>query len=171
MTRAVDSAVEEIEAPVVVVGLADPDDRAVLEVGFDLAARLHGRLESMRVDAVPAPSAAVVVPAAGDPAVRPAADESSDWVADMCAQAAADVAPDTVDWIARHGSGDAGGALADLALEVGAYCVVVGSRGDGPVAGLGRLFRPSVSRAVLRERVVPVVVVPSNLDGPHTDTR
>ncbi|WP_019873451.1 universal stress protein [Sporichthya polymorpha] len=66
--------------------------------------------------------------------------------------------------LVSHGTRRTGHALAELAAETDAYCVVVGSRGESFWASLGRFFRPSVSRSVLRERVTPVLVIPSELD-------
>lgn len=69
-----------------------------------------------------------------------------------------------VDWQFHSAVGDPGQVLGDLAEELDAYCVVVGSRGEGFAAFMERLLRPSVSQELIRHRHRPVLVV-----SPHHD--
>lgn len=64
-----------------------------------------------------------------------------------------------VTWEVHTAVGDPADALLDLAAAVRAYCIVVGSRGEGFGAFLSRLVRPSISRAVLRDSPTRVLVV------------
>lgn len=162
----------------VVAGLHDPDSgRPVLAQALDLAARLNGELIVAHVEEIPL-AAGLGLPAsgmAGPPAVPLAQEQAAAelelerideavWVQKLCAEVAGELGLEDVPWSHRSGLGEAGRALAELADEVDAYCVVVGSRGEGMLAALGRWFRPSVSRSVLRARCVPVLVVPSPED-------
>jgi len=58
--------------------------------------------------------------------------------------------------------GDPAESLIDAAMSEGADLIVLGSHGRGPI---GRLFLGSVSRQVLRDAPVPVVVVPRSEHG------
>lgn len=164
--------------PTIVVGLHDADTgRLVLTQAMDLAARLSGQLVVVHVEEMPI-AAGVGLPASGmaGPPVVPApvepvqgAEDADRWLRDMQAEVAKDLDVDAVPCTFQRAQGDPGHALAELAEETGAYCVVVGSRGEGVWAALGRLFRPSVSRSVLRERTIPVLVVPSAFDDTSGD--
>lgn len=161
----------------VVTGVSDPGTgRAVLAQALDLAARMGGDLIIAHVEEIPV-AAGGMLPASGmaGPPVAPiptpeavevAADRTAeeDWVHSLRAEVAAELGLEHVACTHRHGVGDPGRVLADLAHEADAYCVVVGSRGEGIWAALGRMFRPSVSRSALRDQRVPVLVVPSNFE-------
>lgn len=164
--------------PTIVVGLHDVDTgRPVLTQAMDLASRLGGQLVVAHVEEMPI-SADVGLPAsgmAGPPVVPTAVDAPTPvegaaanddrWLRDLQADIARDLDLESVPCAYRRGVGDPGHALAELAAETDAYCVVVGSRGEGFLASVGRFFRPSVSRSVLQERRTPVLVVPSTFDG------
>lgn len=160
----------------VVAGVQDPESGpAVIAQALDLAARLRARLVVAHVEEVPV-AAGIGLPASGmagppalplSPAEVEAATDGSDdsWVHDLLDRVKTDLKLGAVPCTYRHGAGDPGRVLAELAEEADAYCVVVGSRGEGFLAAIGRWFRPSVSRSVLRERSVPVLVVPSSADA------
>lgn len=157
---------------VVVTGVADADTaRPVLAQAFDLAHRINGSLVVTHV-VEPAVPAAAALPASGmaGPPVVPAeavqtqavarANTQEQWVRQVVSDVAAEPGLSDVPWSYRSAVGDPGHTLAELATDLQAYCIVVGSRGQGLRATLTRLVRPSVSRAVLRARHAPVLVVP-----------
>lgn len=156
----------------IVAGVQEPESgQLVLAQALDLAARLDGRVVVAHVEEIPI-AAGVGMPAsgmAGPPVLLPPEEAVSDeqreaeqsWVHELCEQVAAERDLREVPCSFRHAAGDPGRVLAELAEEADAYCVVVGSRGEGVLAAIGRWFRPSVSRSVLRENCVPVLVVPS----------
>jgi nucleotide-binding universal stress UspA family protein len=146
----------------VVSGIGREADRAVLRAAMDLAARLRVQLVVVHVDTgghvymgLPAAGMAgpPVVPA--EPPIQP-----PPRIQEMTASVAADLGCQEMPVSMRSGHGDPALVLGDVADEVGAYCIVVGSRGEGAKAVLSRMLRPSVSRGVLRERRVPVVIIP-----------
>ncbi len=158
--------------PVVVVGVGDAQaDRHVLVQAFDLAIRLDATLLVAHVEEPPVPATGAVLPASGmagpaflptSPGAPPSGEhthEPDEWVPRL----ADDVATEcgfSGGWTYRAALGEPGHTLADLAVDVDAYCLAVGSRGESVRAALSRLLRPSVSRSVLRARAVPVLVVP-----------
>lgn len=166
--------------PTVLAGIADrTSGGSVLAQALDLAARLQGTLIVTHVTE-PLPAGAAL-PAAGmaGPAVLPLdpeqarlteqarLDEEEAWIRSLHDEVAVEPELAAVPWTYQAASGDPGHTLVDLAAQLGAYCVVVGSRGEGVRAMLSRLVRPSVSHAVISERQVPVLVVP--LDPPASD--
>lgn len=165
----------------VVAGVQDAESgRLVLAQALDLAARLKAQVVIAHVETVPL-AAGVGLPAsgmAGPPAmplpeqVEYAGEAGSDdtWVRDLRRQVAADLDLDEVPCTYHRAVGDPGRALAEVAEDTDAYCVVVGSRGEGILAAIGRWFRPSVSRSVLREIAIPVLVVPSSADEPDGES-
>lgn len=162
----------------VVAGVQDAESgRLVLAQALDLAARLKAQVVVAHVEEVPL-AAGVGLPAsgmAGPPAIPlqeqvgygGSVDSDDTWVRELRRQVAEDLNLDDVPCTYRQGVGDPGRVLAELAEETDAYCVVVGSRGEGLLAGIARWFRPSVSRSVLREISIPVLVVPSSADEPE----
>ena len=168
--------------PVVVAGLADEDSaRPVLAQALDLTNRLKGTLVVTHVGLPPVPADAVLpasgmaggafVPVEGEVEEdRAARDEQAhlheQWVRGVVGEVAAECNLSGVPWSYRPSFGDPGHTLAEIAANLGAYCVVVGSRGEGIRATLARLARPSVSRSVLRAREVPVLVVPHEMPSP-----
>ena len=167
----------------IVVGIQEPESgRVVLAQALDLASRLDARIVVAHVEEVPI-AAGVGLPAPGlwgPPVIAPAADadvgddpagHEKSWVHALGEQVASDLGLVDVPCTYRRGAGDPAHVLAELAAETEAYCIVVGSRGEGLVAAIGRWFRPSVSRSVLREHPTPVLVVPSSAevpDGAHS---
>jgi nucleotide-binding universal stress UspA family protein len=67
-----------------------------------------------------------------------------------------------VKWAFHTREGDPGSVLAELAEDTDAYCIVVGTRGEGVAATLNRLIRPSVSHALIQHCPRPVLVVSVN---------
>lgn len=59
--------------------------------------------------------------------------------------------------------------LADMAEAVDAYCLVLGTRGEGVGAFLERLLRPSVSHAVIGRQHRPVLLVTDAGGRPAAD--
>lgn len=80
-------------------------------------------------------------------------------VSDLRAQARDQLRGAGSDWTFHTRQGDPGRVLAELAEELDAYCIVIGTRGEGFKAFLQRLTHPSVSHAVIRDRHRPVLVV------------
>lgn len=158
--------------PVVVTGVAEEESaRCVLAQALDLTHRINGSLVVTHVvePAIPAAAPLPVSGMAGPPVVpveaaqvqtAARADAPEQWVRQVVNDVAADHGLSDVPWSYRPAVGDPGHTLADLANDLQAYCIVVGSRGEGLRATLTRLVRPSTSRAVLRARHTPVLVVP-----------
>ncbi len=174
---------EESQQPVVLVGIADDEsDAPVLAQALDLTARLHGTMLVTHVADPPLPvdaalpasgmaGAAVVLvdPRQAQQAEQTRRQEEEARIRQMHDEVAAELGLADVAWSYRSVSGDPGHALIDLAGQVNAYCVVVGSRGEGVRATLARLVRPSVSHTVIGEREVPVLVVPHGVTPVATD--
>lgn len=63
------------------------------------------------------------------------------------------------DWTFHARRGEPGTTLTSIAEDLNAYCIVIGAPGDGMKAFFDRIFRPSVSRALIRHPHRPVLVV------------
>jgi nucleotide-binding universal stress UspA family protein len=72
-----------------------------------------------------------------------------------------------MDWTFHARDGDPATVLSDIAADTDAYCIVVGTRGEGVGATLTRLIRPSVSHALIRRRQRPVLVVSVDEEQQH----
>lgn len=145
----------------VVVGIESlPEDRAVLHRAANLARRLGGSLDVFHAAGVP--DAVPVSGLAGPPitAPPPGVDVFAEQGA-ACRAAVAEELPhdEAPPWDVHVAAGEALGLL-ELAEEVDAYCLVVGTRGEGLGAFLGRLADPSVSHALIRDGSRPVMIVP-----------
>lgn len=64
-----------------------------------------------------------------------------------------------VPWSVHVREGRPSDVLAEMADDVDAYCLVVGTRGEGVAAFLERLLRPSVSHALVGRQHRPVLLV------------
>lgn len=174
MTAAAEVSAETKAGRAVVVGVQDPESgRPVIAQGIDLAGCLGGELIVAHVEDFPRP-ARTGHPAPGleGPPVVPVAEvteqrvegdpvaEEDAWLPALGAQVAAELGLEGVPRTYRRAHGDPGRVLTELAAETDAYCVIVGSRGEGVWDALTRMVRPSVSRSVIRDRSVPVLVVP-----------
>lgn len=162
----------------VVVGVQDPESGApVIAQGIDLAACLAGEVIVAHVQDFPMPAQeGYPAPGLEGPPLAPVASihesfteddpgaAEDAWVPALGAQVAAEMGLEDVPRTYRRASGDPSQVLTQLATETDAYCVVVGSRGEGAWATLSRMVRPSVSRSLIRERSVPVLVVPSDAE-------
>jgi nucleotide-binding universal stress UspA family protein len=133
----------------------------------DLAQRLDAHLHVAHVVAFhagiavpvgPAPAVPMSPMSVGDPSVDARECEHAN---DLTAK---HLAGHPGGWDFHSAVGDPGQVLGDLAEELDAYCVVVGSRGAGFAAFMERLLRPSVSQELIRHRHRPVLVV-----SPHHD--
>lgn len=101
----------------------------------------------------PAKIAAVAAPSSIDPnAAISAAEEAA---TEILASAAAKVSGSGVNVKTQLLEGDAVEAVLDLATQVGADLIVVGSHGRG---GLSRALLGSVAEGILRKSTIPVLV-------------
>lgn len=147
----------------VVVGVDGlPAGWAALRQAADLARRLGVRLEVVHIVSA-AETVGMVPPGLGarpvqlsTPQERVAHDESAQR---LHAEVEHVLGGHGQDWSfhIRHGEPEA--TLSAFAEECDAYCIVIGAPGDGMKAFLDRIFRSSVSRAMIRQPDRPVLVV------------
>ena len=135
----------------------------VLRQAGDLARRLGARLDIVHVVdlrdlATVVPAGLGAIPPTGSlPEQRAAIDDRRQ---NLMQEAERELREFQVEWECHTREGDPGTALSELAEELDAYCVVVGTRGEGFATFLERLVHPSVSRALIRGAHRPVLVVP-----------
>lgn len=137
----------------------------VLSAAADLAARLTAHLDVAHVRplfgpnlaGVPAglgglpPGPAVELPLAAEPGEL---ERLREWIS-------TELKDSNVAWSLHVREGDPAHVLGDLAESLDAYCIVVGTRGEGVRAFLERMIRPSVSHALIRDQRRPLLVVSS----------
>ena len=145
----------------------DPGGWTVLRQAADLARRLGAHLDVAHVNgfgdgtAVSDLGGAVPVLPTGiaDPRVILAVPATGPAGQDQRARVENELAGYGVAWTFHSRDGDPWQVLAELAEQLDAYCVVVGSRGEGIGAFLHRLLRPSVSHTLIAHQHRPVLVV------------
>jgi nucleotide-binding universal stress UspA family protein len=149
----------------IVVGVESAREaRGVLTHAADLARRLGAHLHVVH-------AVFVEIPASGLAGAPIAVDGSAGELATLEAQECADAAAEILDalapsaWSFHAVEGNGAGVLLEVADRLDAYCVVVGSRGEGIGAFLERLVHPSVSHTVIGNSPRPVFVVSRKLDG------
>lgn len=140
-----------------------PSGQAALRHAADLAGKMRAHLDVVYVldlwDVAGAGAAAAMplaVPLGVDARSVAAAPEVRRERAQVETELAA--ARDLL-WTFHARAGDPAQALCDMAESIDAYCIVVGSRGEGFVPFFERLLRPSVSHAVIHRQHRPVLVV------------
>jgi nucleotide-binding universal stress UspA family protein len=141
------------DSPTVVCGVDDSDRaQAVVACADMLASLLQARLIVAYVGPPPHWPGMAAVPGAAAEFQRIETEEAEAMLAGVLADTRTSSPTEL-----RVGFGDAAGTLADLADEVDAEFLVVGSRGRGPAIAsvLG-----SVSAKLIRSSRTPVVVVP-----------
>lgn len=149
----------------VLVGVdGQPAGWAALRQAADLARRLGAHLDVVHIFSLDEiETAGAVPPAFESPPTMVETPEMSETMAraraDLQARIEDQLRGAGLDWVLHSRQGDPGRVLAELAAELDAYCVVVGTRGEGVKAFLQRLAEPSVSHAVIREHHRPVLVV------------
>lgn len=170
MTAAVSGSsgapMEKSAALPVVVALDEPPEASeVLCRAADLARRLSTHLHVAHVRDLLAPNLLGVPAGLGGlppPATHLAMDVEAAESDRVRESIAGELAGSGVDWTLHVGEGDPARIVAELADSVEAYCIVLGSRGEGFGAFLERLVRPSVTHALIRDQRRPVVVIPSD---------
>ena len=142
--------------PTIVIGVEQRSAERVARTGGELAAEIGARvvLTHVRED----------VPASTSKSQRERAHHHSMRRADEILQRATEALPPTVDADERLKIGGVADQLGEIADDVGATLIVVGSRGRGRLASA--LFG-SVSRALARDAPCPVMIVPDDapVDG------
>jgi len=144
--------------PTIVIGLEQRSAERVARIGGELAAEIGARvvLTHVREDMRPSNSKSQ----------RERARHRSRRRVHELLQRATDALPATVDADERLKIGGVADQLNEIADDVGATLIVVGSRGRGRLASA--LFG-SVSRALARDAPCPVVIVPDDapVDAPQ----
>ena len=141
-----------------VVGVDRSDHgRRALSVAIDLARRLHLPCHAVHAWAYPAMAVASPYAAATWPLIDLGPGETT-WLAGLLAS----VEPDGVAITSEVTRGPAGPALVDVAAELEAPFIIVGSVGHGAIVGV---LLGSVSEYCVHHATCPVVVVP-----PHERT-
>jgi nucleotide-binding universal stress UspA family protein len=144
--------------PTIVIGVDKRSAEHVARIGGELAAEIGARvvLTHVRED----------VPASNSKSQRERARHRSMRRADEILKRATDALPPTVDADERLKIGGVAYQLGEIADDVGATLIVVGSRGRGRLASA--LFG-SASRTLAREAPCPVMIVPDDapLDAPQ----
>jgi nucleotide-binding universal stress UspA family protein len=144
--------------PTIVIGVEQRSAERVAQMGGELAAELGARvvLTHVRDD----------VPPSNSKSQRERARHRSRRRVHEILQRAHDALPPTVDADERLKIGGVANQLEEIADDVGANLIVVGSRGRGPLASA---LLGSVSRALARDARCPVMIVPDGapLDGPR----
>jgi len=133
-----------------------------LHVAADLARRLRADLHVVHgVDLFDYPI---------DPDRPDSEDQARHALAAQQRRVAAVLADAPGSWSYHAGDGDPAGLLIEVAEEIDALMIIVGSRGEGIAATFERVLSGSVSRAVLRRQHRPVLVVPSAGTHLNADT-
>jgi nucleotide-binding universal stress UspA family protein len=134
----------------------DPASDRALEVAADLAMRLHAHLHVVHAIDL------------GDYPIDP---DAADWEQQGRRTLAAEhdhvrsvLAGRPVGWSHHAWHGDPVTLLATVAEEQQALMIIVGTRGEGFAAAVGRLVRRSVSHGLVGDGRRPVLVVPSPAD-------
>lgn len=135
-----------------------PRSEVALAVAADLAARLRAELHVVH---------------GIDLSDYPIDPDASDWeqqaqraLADQHQQVAAALADCDTGWSYHAWRGDPVELLSEVADDVDALMIIVGSRGEGPSKIVDRIFERSVSHGLINRQRRPVLVVPH-----HDDTR
>ena len=133
-----------------------PQSRAALAVAIDLACRLSAHLHVVHAIDL------------GDAPIDP---DSAYWEADINKalanerdEIAASLRDHATGWSYRVGHGDPARLLADIADESEALMIIIGSRGEGLRASVGRLGTAPVSHRLIQHAKQPVLVVRIGLD-------
>ena len=146
--------------PTIVIGVEQRSAERVARIGSELAAEIGARvvLTHVRED----------VPPSNSKAQRERARHRSRRRVHEILQRATDALPPTVDADERLKIGAVADQLNEIADDVGATLIVVGSRGRGRLASA--LFG-SVARALARDASCPVMIVPdaAPVDGPQAN--
>lgn len=128
-----------------------PESRDALDVALDLAERLRAFLHIVHVVSL------------DDYPIDP---DRADWevyarerLAEEQAMVTAALRDHATGWTYYVGRGDPALRLNQVAKEHDALMVIVGSRGEGVRASLGRLIEPAVSHRLIQEARFPVLVV------------
>jgi nucleotide-binding universal stress UspA family protein len=144
--------------PTIVIGVEQRSAERVARMGGELAAELGARvvLTHVRDD----------VPPSNSKSQRERARHRSRRRVHEILQRAHDALPPTVDADERLKIGGVANQLDQIADDVGANLIVVGSRGRGRIASA---LLGSVSRALARDARCPVMIVPDGapVDGPR----
>jgi nucleotide-binding universal stress UspA family protein len=146
-------------APTIVIGVEQRRAERVARVGGELAADLGARVVLTHVSED--------VPPLNSKSQRERARHRSRRRVHEILQRANDALPPTVDADERLKIGGVANQLGEVADDMGATLIVVGSRGRGPLAST---LLGSVSRALARDARCPVMIVPDGvpLDGPRS---
>lgn len=153
----VDGVTEASALTSIVVGHdRQPQSQAALVVAIDLARRLSAHLHVVH---------------AIDLADAPIDPDSADWeaqtkkaLANERDEIAASLRDHATGWSYRVGHGDPARLLADTADESDALMIIIGSRGEGLRASVGRLGSAPVSHRLIQHAKQPVLVVRIGLD-------
>ena len=138
-----------------------PQSKAALAISMDLADRLSAHLHVVHAIDL------------GDAPIDP---DSPDWeneigkmLADERAEIATSLRGRSTGWSYHVGHGDPARLLASVANERNAVMIVIGSRGEGFRASVGRLGSAPVSHRLVQHANRPVLVVRSGLEvhGPN----
>jgi nucleotide-binding universal stress UspA family protein len=153
LTAACQPRKESAMTTIVIATDGSPEAREAVEYGLDLAAEEHAHAVLLQV--MP-PVDRARLDRGG--AVRPVADEIRLRDAPALEDAERHAAERGVDAKTAVVAGNPADEIVAYADSIGADMIVIGSRGSGAVAGA---LLGSVSRDVLYESRLPVVVVPS----------